>query len=192
MEAPLAKELSPRAINLVALAWGLAEGTFFFFVPDVWLTWVALGTPRLAAVACLWAVAGAVAGGTLMYCWGRVDPATVLAALDAVPAISRAMCEQVGEQIRTGGVATMAVGTFSGVPYKIYAAQAGVNAVNLFAFLAMSVLARLSRFLLVTGIAAALFRFTPQWTTTRRRWVHVALWSLFYIGYFWVFRDPVD
>src|SRR5437868_1692315 len=59
-----------------ALAWGYAEATLFFLVPDVLLSWVALRDPRAAGVACFWALAGALLGGATMYAWGAADPGT--------------------------------------------------------------------------------------------------------------------
>src|SRR5699024_4595805 len=60
-----------RRIHAWAAAWGLAEGTFFFIVPDVWLSWVALQKPRTARKAALSALAGAMAGGAFVHAWTR-------------------------------------------------------------------------------------------------------------------------
>jgi membrane protein YqaA with SNARE-associated domain len=56
-------------IILASFAWGLAESTFFFFVPDVVLTFSALRNYRMALRAAVAALAGALIGGTLMYAW---------------------------------------------------------------------------------------------------------------------------
>lgn len=77
-------------VNAAAFAWAFAEATFFFFVPDVFLSWIALDRARAAWIACLWATLGAVAGGAIMYMFGAVDPGSALHFLIQIPAISRA------------------------------------------------------------------------------------------------------
>src|SRR5258706_1708194 len=57
-------------IILASFVWGLAESSFFFFVPDVGLTFLALRNYRAALRATLAALAGALIGGALMYAWG--------------------------------------------------------------------------------------------------------------------------
>src|SRR6185295_5952367 len=94
---------------------------------------------RSAWVACVWAVAGALAGGTVMYAWGSVDAETALAALDHVPAVSRAMCAAVGEQLQTQGIGALLLGPLTGTPYKIYGVQAGAGHLGLALFLLVSV-----------------------------------------------------
>jgi len=50
-----------------AAAWGLAEATLFFIVPDVLLSWLAAFRPRVAWPAVLTCLVGALAGGVIMY-----------------------------------------------------------------------------------------------------------------------------
>jgi len=45
-------------MNLVALSWGFAEATFFFIVPDVFLSRIALDRIRTAWAASVWATLG--------------------------------------------------------------------------------------------------------------------------------------
>jgi hypothetical protein len=42
--------------NAVAFLWGIAEATFFFIVPDVLLSWLALSSHRRGLIACVFAV----------------------------------------------------------------------------------------------------------------------------------------
>ena len=60
-------------VNLIALAWGFAEATVFFIAPDVWLTVASRKRLRPGLIASLYALFGALLGGTLMYLWGRSD-----------------------------------------------------------------------------------------------------------------------
>jgi hypothetical protein len=62
------------AVTLLAAAWGLAEATLFFLVPDILITWVALTSLRRALLSSLWVLAGALAGGCLMHLSGASRP----------------------------------------------------------------------------------------------------------------------
>jgi membrane protein YqaA with SNARE-associated domain len=174
-------------VSLAALAWGFAEATLFFLVPDVLLTWIALSDARAAWRACLWALAGALLGGLLMFAWGWFDHASALAALDYVPAVSAEMCEDVAEQLREDGARALFVGPATGTPYKIYAVQAPHADIDPPLFLLVSVPARLVRFVLVTGLAILLCRLTCRWPLRAHRLGHVLIWIAFYGWYFWHF-----
>ena len=60
-------------LKWTAMAWGFAEATFFFIIPDVFLTYIALKNWRQATRACFWALGGALIGGAVMYAWGALD-----------------------------------------------------------------------------------------------------------------------
>jgi membrane protein YqaA with SNARE-associated domain len=171
-------------LNVAALLWGFAEATFFFIVPDVLLSWVAVDKPRAALSACLWATLGALIGGTLMFAWGATALNRASAALDSVPAISQEMCDSVAEQIRTRGAAALFLGPLTGTPYKIYAVQAGGDQIGLLPFLLISVPARLGRFALITGVTVLICRAFPRMTLFIRRSIHAVVWTIFYTWYF--------
>jgi membrane protein YqaA with SNARE-associated domain len=172
--------------RIVALLWGFAEATLFFFVPDVYLTFVALRDVRLALVCCAWALAGALAGGSLMYLWGVHDPAQVAAVLDWVPAISRGSIARVRDQLQTIGLPAVVLAPLSGTPYKIYAAEAGAIGLGLGRLLLITVPARLVRFALVSLLAAAVTRMPPlrSWSPRALRRTHLLVWAVFYGLYF--------
>ena len=60
-------------MNAIALIWGFAEATLFFIVPDVWLTLAGRDKLHRGLIVCLYSLAGALTGGTLMYLWGSQD-----------------------------------------------------------------------------------------------------------------------
>ena len=62
-----------------------------------------------------------------MYAWGVHNVDSALAALECVPAVSRQMCDAVGEQFQGRGVGALFWGPITGTPYKIYAVQAGTG-----------------------------------------------------------------
>ena len=174
----------------IASVWGLGEATLFFFVPDVFLSWVALERPKRAFVACGFALAGAMVGGALMFAWGRVDVVSARAALDALPAIRPDMIEEVRSDLKELGLPALFGGPPRGVPYKIYAVEWGALGGGLAGFLLFTVPARVLRFLLVAAIATLVRRsLLRRFSTGTCRMVHFALWLSFYAWYFYVMRD---
>lgn len=171
---------------LAAGLWGFAEATVFFIVPDVLLSAMAVRSGRRAALrATGWTVAGAVAGGALIYRWGEEDPAGVVAVLDRLPAISLEMVARVSEDLRQGGLPAMIVGAFSGVPYKLYAAMAPAAGIGAIAFFVASIPIRALRFVVVVLIADWAGRSLAVRLSLRGRMVLLAaLWLVFYAAYF--------
>jgi membrane protein YqaA with SNARE-associated domain len=183
MNAEPVAGLPARRWRAIAALWGFAEATVFFVIPDVWITRVALRSRResLFAVGC--AIAGAMAGGVLVYAWGARDPAAVRAVFDALPAISPELIDGIGARWRQLGVWAPLVGAFSGVPYKLYAAQAA-GFVGLPAFVALSVLARGARFLVFALVAHAIARWaTPRIGARRVLAAWLGLWIVGYAAY---------
>lgn len=169
----------------VAAAWGFAEATLFFLVPDVYLTRLALRDGRLALAASLAASAGAVAGGALMWAWGATEPAAALAALERVPAVSPEMLARVRGELLGHGWLALALGPASGTPYKLYAATSGELGMPLGALLLVTVPARLVRFAALSLLAATLRRGPlAAWSDAARARLHLALWTAFYAAYF--------
>jgi len=122
---------SVLGVNALAAAWGFAEATVFFIVPDVLLTLLGLRDGRRATWACLWALCGALAGGTVMYAWGFVDVPSAENLLVRIPAIDEGMLGDVKRQMDQDGTMAILVGPILGRPYKIYATYAGATGVSL-------------------------------------------------------------
>ena len=129
----------------IAALWGFAEATVFFIVPDVWISFVAMRRGWKAGVlaACL-ACIGALIGGAVMYLWGSRDAEAARHVLDMIPAISPAMIWMTGYELGDQGLVSMILGAFTGVPFKIYAVEAGALGTGMSAFLGMAVIARIS------------------------------------------------
>ncbi|MBL8908152.1 MAG: hypothetical protein JNM20_15880 [Rhizobiales bacterium] len=172
----------------IAALWGFAEATVFFIVPDVWISYVAMrrGWKAGLLAACL-ACIGALIGGALMYLWGNRDPESVRHLLDMIPAISPGMIWMTGYELNHKGLASMILGAFTGVPFKIYAVEAGAMGAGLSAFLGMAVIARLVRFVLGALIAAAAANILRRFYGERTILTLLAgFWALFYAWYFTV------
>jgi membrane protein YqaA with SNARE-associated domain len=172
-------------VSVVALAWGFAEATLFFIVPDVWLTFVAVIDGTLAVRANVAAICGALIGGCVTYCWARVNPAEARRAIGAVPGISAAMVARVGRDVHEQGSRAILWGPLRGVPYKIYAAAAGAERRPLVPFLLVSIPARIPRMALLTTAALSLNRWVIAGLPLSGRCAVVgALWLAFYVWYF--------
>ena len=174
---------------LIAGLWGFAEATLFFLVPDIWLTALAVRRGlKPALLACQAALAGALLGGLAMYGWGAANPEAAREMLDWVPAIDTATIGQVRTALSNDGVAAVFLGPLLGVPYKIYAVEAAGAGIGLAVFLAVSVPARLLRFLVLTVVAWAISAALAGRTGPRiRTSLLVGVWAAFYIAYFTVF-----
>jgi membrane protein YqaA with SNARE-associated domain len=169
----------------IAGAWGFAEATFFFVVPDVWTSSVGLRRPKRALGTTVWALGGAMAGGAATYWWGRkVAANTSRRALVKVPAVTDVMISEVEQEIAESGAASLLRGPTRGVPYKLYARAAGLQRTSLMAFLAWSVPGRMIRFTVVTaavsGIAAVVRRRFPGISERRITAVFWICWGAFY------------
>jgi membrane protein YqaA with SNARE-associated domain len=177
--------VSGRAGILLSFLWGFAEGTFFFVVPDVLLSLVAVVAPKRVWRHILAAVLGAVCAGALMYVWATKNPAQANRIVAKVPFISQGMFDKVRTGFQRRGIAALFLGPLSGIPYKIYAIEAP-GRFTLSEFAAATAPARAWRFILVclfAGAAASLLR--QKWHKTRRQLatIHGVAWILFYAFY---------
>lgn len=172
-------------VELGAALWGLAEATLFFIVPDVWLTAAAISQPRRALIACLFATAGALVGGAIMYTWGATSPVAAISIVERVPAIDASMVAAVDDAVGEHGAAALFSGVINGRPYKLFAVIAGAQHTGPAAFLLVSVPARLLRFVVLTGATILAARATRRWLSRRQqRAILLAGWACFYIVYF--------
>ena len=161
------------AVYAGAVIWGAAESTLFFVVPDVLITWVALRSRRHALACCALALAGALAGGAVMYHWGRVDPGGVHAALLHVPAIDAQLIDIARRVLQAHPAVALIGGAFNGVPYKLFAAQAPQAGVSLATLLLLTLPARGLRFVLLALLSNAAASWLRQRTGPR---VVAGLW----------------
>ncbi len=172
--------------RFISFLWGFAEATFFFIVPDVWLSRIALTNPKEAYINIAIATLGAITGGVVMYYAGVYAFAEVEAVLPLVPAVSPEMVERVGGDINTHSLLyAMSQGMFAGVPYKIYASWAGHLSVPILLFIIATIIARVSRFLSVTALAHIVAKaLKTKLRAAHISRIHIGLWVLFYAFYF--------
>lgn len=171
--------------HLVAGLWGFAEGTFFFVVPDVWTSWVALRRPKRALATTASALAGALLGGGVIHRWAaRTPPDRSRSAMVRVPGIPGGMVDHVEGDVAANGDRVLVLGPLRGTPYKLYARASGLHGHRLLPFLGWSIPGRWPRFLLVTGGAAGAAalrrRALPELPQRVESAVFLAGWALFY------------
>lgn len=171
---------------LGVMLWAAAEASFFFIVPDVLLTaaMLRLGLRRALLLSVVAAVIAALTGA-LMWAWAAQEEAGARAAMRAVPAIGADLVSRVHREFDGAWFIAMVRGAVSGVPYKLYAVEAGVRQSPLWLFVPASFAARLPRFLLTVSLAAAGRRLLAHWQ--REAWampLWACAWTAVYLIYF--------
>lgn len=173
-------------VIVAAALWGFAEATLFFLVPDLLLTFVALARGlRRALQACLWAAAGAVLGGAVMYAWAAAEPEAARAGVEALPAISADLVDSVRQDLAQWGLLALILAGVTGVPYKILVIAAPAVGLHWAPFLGASLVARLARFALAVALAGAIDALLARRLARRGRLALLAgFWLVFYGAYF--------
>lgn len=139
----------------LCFAWGFAEATLFFVVPDVGVGLVALMRPRRAFPAAVAAVVGAVAGGVILYLAAQGAGSVVGDAVDGVPFIPQRMVVEAGGDLADHGGVAVVLGPLEGVPYKLYAVEMAARDWGVASFAAWTAVARSARIVpvgLVVGV----------------------------------------
>lgn len=173
---------------LAAFLWGVAESTWFFVVADVLLTFIALRFGFRAAIAASLAAAlGALCGGAYLWSLATNDPPAALDILDSVPFISPGLIEH-GIAIMTAPSWPfgMLKGSFTGIPYKVFAVGAGQEMIPLGWFLAASLPVRLVRFALASAAIALADAWIGQKMSRPRKTLVLLLFWLVFYGQFWL------
>jgi membrane protein YqaA with SNARE-associated domain len=183
--------LDSRGTLFIAFLWGLAEATVFFVVPDIYLGFVAIFSWRKGLLSTAYIVAGAMVGGAIMYGLASNNPATINQFLTKIPLISANMLNSVRVQLENSGLYALVNGPLQGIPYKVYAVEAGAQALPVFQFLLITIIARLERILPVAlfgVVTGRIFRKFIQRFTIPVVCVYLALWAGVYVLYYFQLR----
>lgn len=104
-----------------------------------------------------------------------------------IPAISPGMIWTTGYKLKDPGLVSMILGAFTGVPFKVYAVEAGAVGTGMMAFIGIAGIARIMRFVLAALIAAVAANFLRLFFSERTMLSLLAgFWILFYAWYFTV------
>ncbi len=137
---------------MLAFAWGIAEGSLFFIVPDIIITLVAVFCIRKSLFHLAAVTAGSLVAGAGLYLWASFD-GSAAEIIGKVPFVAPDMLAGVEAGLAEHGVWSLCHGPLSGIPYKVYAVTAP-GYVSIIPFLLVSIPARLER-LLVTWLLFA-------------------------------------
>lgn len=165
----LRRRADSRAGLAGMVVWSFAEALVWPIIPDASLALLVLARPRRWLVLTVSAVAGSVAGGAAGVIAG------VRGLVWPLPLTTPRMATSV-EGWLAGGADGLAHQPLSGVPYKVFVAEAPEAGVSVAQFIAGTLQYRAPRLVLVaaiTGVVAAL-----GWRFIRPRWqapVHVAV-----------------
>jgi hypothetical protein len=163
--------------------WGLAEGLFFFIVPDVYISFATLFALRAGALAWLWSIVGSVTAIPIIFLLMALPGIDYLAFLDTIPGISSDLIRRVGQSLARDGLPYTPFLASGGVPLKLYAASAFSLGMSLGPVLLWTVFARIVR-IAPTYAVAALIRLLFGRRIDQRPGVWVAGWSLFWIAFY--------
>ena len=169
---------------IIASLWGFAEATLFFFVPDIWISILALQSGRQGLIACLYAFMGAVIGGLIMYYLGQANVQSMNTLLNKIPAIRAVDVQKVKSDLQKSGAMAVLFGPMFGIPYKIYAVNAH-SVMSITAFILISLPARIIRFIFVALITSfASERFLAAFSSMGKLQIVLIFWVVLYIVYF--------
>lgn len=169
----------------LSFAWGFAESTLFFVIPDIILAWACLsgvkhGLKSLAAI-----LTGAVLGGLLMF-WSAVRwPDQSAWVVSSIPFVRDWMFADVSAAYDAHGALGMLLGPASGIPYKVYAILAPSH-FDAITFALMSVPARLERLAANWAVFTVLGIVLRRWWPGHQRliaWLFAGLWIAIYAWY---------
>lgn len=137
---------------LISFIWSLFEATFFFIIPDIWLSLNSIESLKKGFKNILFALFGALLGGTIMYFIGKYNIAGLSKFLEFIPDINNNRLLEVKESLKNEGLITIFMGPIKGIPYKIYASYSGALALNFIMFILISIPARAMRFIMTVLI----------------------------------------
>lgn len=146
--------LSRLGVAAVA-AWAVAEATVWPFVPELAVFALVAAAPRAGLKLVPTAVLASMLGGLAMLTLGAHGIAP------AAPLITEPMRVEVRQQTTAEGPAAVRHQPLSGIPFKVYAAEAGRAGVEPLPFLGSALLARGLRIALI-GVGCVVLGFVLQ------------------------------
>ena len=146
-----AGRIALSSLGVVAVAaWAFAEAMVWPLVPEVALFPLVLAAPLAALRLVPTAVLASMAGGMCTFALG------VLGCMPQAPLMTERMRAEVTVQVAAEGAAAVRLQPLSGIPFKVYAAEAGRAGADPLTFLATATEARGTRIAVVGAGSAAL------------------------------------
>lgn len=174
--------------NLLSFLWGFAEATLFFIIPDVIISFVALQGYTFGIESSLYALGGALLGGSIMFYWGRSSLEKILLIFLKLPAIRQIDLERVRKDMQKYDSISMMWGPTLGIPYKIYAVYAHLFS-SFWFFILISIPARMIRFVLVAVTVPVVMESLFSSASFPMRFsILLVIWIVIYVAYFYIKR----
>jgi hypothetical protein len=167
--------------------WGLAEGLFFFIVPDVYISFATIFALRAGTVAWLLSIVGSVTAIPIIYVLMAILQVDYLAFLQTIPGISGSMIAEVSRRLAVEGLPYTPFLAAGGVPLKVYAASAFSLGISFGSVLVWTVFARIVRIAPTFAVAAGIRGLFGRHIDARPGvWFAglVLFWLAFYVFYF--------
>ena len=163
----------------LALFWGFAEGTFFFIVPDLIISFVAIFDIKKSLRHIIAVLIGSLLAGTLMYYSAASNFKEMTSAVLKVPFVTDKMNEQVKKDFEKYGCWALCVGPTSGIPYKLYAINAP-KYISFSSFAIITIPARIERLILTW------FMFSVLGIVLNRRRKNKTLTGTIIFAVYWI------
>lgn len=167
--------------------WGLAEGLFFFIVPDVYISFATLFSLRAGAIAWLFSIVGSAIAIVVIYLLSAMLGLDYVSFLNWIPGISEPLIHRVGQELAAEGLPYSPFLVMAGVPLKLYVAQAFALELTLGSVLLWTVFARIVRIAPTFAIVAAMrLLFGRRIDAYAGTWCALLgiFWVAFYVFYF--------
>jgi hypothetical protein len=171
---------------ILSFLWGLAEATFFFIVPDVYLSFVLMFNMRSGMLAVCVSIIGSLFGAAVLYLLHTFsyDFARIFL---ITPGVTHKMIAFALPFFRDNLFLNLTSVPFSGIPFKLYVYSAAHNSVPFLIIIIWAIAARIVRlslpilfFIFIRKLIKKKIRSNPQF------WIflYIVAWSLFYVWYF--------
>jgi 1-acyl-sn-glycerol-3-phosphate acyltransferase len=138
--------------------WAFAEATVWPIIPDFLLVPLAAGSRARMYIPLLASIFGSALGGVALYTFSLQFPEQALALLAHLPLVGERQVDEARRQLVATGAAAFFGQPWSGVPFKVWAIEAGAQGLNPFVAVPIFVVARALRmtiFAVVSGVLAA-------------------------------------
>lgn len=175
------------AAAVAVLLWAVGEATVQPLVPDLALGLLALGTRRRLPRLLLAALAGMALGGMATLIAAELAPGAATGVLLHLPLIHRSGLAEADAYLRAHGIARGFLHQpWSGIPFKVWAVDAGARHLDPLAVIPWFVAGRTLRIVVVTGAIAGLATLLDRLRLLRAGFPAVAVLAveLFAVGFY--------
>ena len=169
-------------IYLVSAIWSLCEATFFFVVPDIWLTMIAKDNLRKALIASLYSLFAALIGGSIWYFISvHFGEEYAFVMMDKMPKTNLEQVKEAQQNLEASGFWAMMTSPWVGTPYKLYSVTANSMDIEYWKFMLYSIPSRLTRFIILVLVTHFTIKFLEFLGLKIHRLIFVLFgWIIFY------------